>query len=93
MIFTLEVVAADEAVPTPDEAAALGLEEFDADVAEGQPAIDAAMAMVADMPGHVVAGAGSDESNVMVNQFFPADLNVAVGDPVTFTIIGPHTVS
>jgi plastocyanin len=93
MIFTLDVVAADAAVATPDEAAAVGGEEFDADVAEGQAALDAATAMVAEMPGQVIAGAGSDESNVMVNQFFPADLTVAVGDPVTFTMMGPHTVS
>ena len=93
MIFTLDVVAADEAVPTPDEAAAVGLDEFDADVAEGQAAVDAATTMVADMPGQVIAGAGSDESNVSVNQFFPADITVAAGDPVTFTMMGPHTVS
>jgi len=91
MIVAVEVVTAEEAVPTADEAAAVGQEEFAADVAEGHAAIDEATAMVADMPGHVIAGAGSE--TVAVNEFFPADLTVAAGDPVTFTMMGPHTVS
>ena len=94
MYFALEVVAADQPTATPDEVAAEGLAELEADAAAVQPAIDDAMAMSAEMPGHVLAGTGTDEApHSLVVQFLPQDLTVAAGDAVTWTIIGPHTVS
>jgi plastocyanin len=92
MISTIEVVAADEAVPTPDEVLAAGQEQFEALVALGVPALEAAEASAT--PAHVHAGVGTEESTqVLVTEFIPENLTAAVGEPVTITMNGPHTVS
>ena len=59
MIFRIDVVAPDEATPTPDDVAAEGLEQLEADAAEAQPAIEAANEMTASMPNHILAGTGA----------------------------------
>lgn len=93
MPFTLEVVAPDVATPTPDEVAAEGLAALEVDAAALEPGIDAAMTMAADMPGHVLAGTGTPESQHLIIQFLPEDVTVAAGDPLTWTVAGPHTIT
>lgn len=45
-------------------------------------------------PGQVIGGAGSEEFPAgLVVSFGPKDVSVAAGESVTWTIIGPHTVS
>jgi plastocyanin len=92
MISEITVVPADEPIPTPDDVLAEGQAQFEELAAFGPPAIEEANA--AATPGHVHAGLGSEEApKLLVTEFVPLDTQAAVGDPVTFSIAGPHTVS
>jgi plastocyanin len=93
MIFRLDVVDPEVPTATPDEVAAEGLEQLEADTAEALPALEEANAMTAEMPGHILAGTGAPDSNVLITEFLPNDATVAAGEPVTWTINGPHTVT
>ena len=92
MISEVTVVPADEPVPTPEEVAALGQEQLDALAAKIAPAVEEAEATAT--PGHVHAGVGSEDvTQALAVDFVPGDIEAKVGEPVTWTIAGPHTVS
>ncbi len=92
MISEVTVVPADEPVPTPDEVAALAQEQLDKFVDEMLPTVDAAKA--AATPGKVLAGLGSEAVPAVLDvDFIPADATAAAGEAVTWSIVGPHTVS
>ena len=92
MISEVNVVPADEPIPSPEEVAALGQEQLDTFAAEMAPVVEEAKATAT--PGHVHAGVGSEEvSKVLANDYVPVDIQATVGEPVTWTINGPHTVS
>ena len=92
MISEITVVPADEPVPTPEEVAAEGQAQLEELAALGVPPLEEAESTAT--PGHVHAGLGSEESTkVLVDEFVPGDMQTAVGEAVTWTIAGPHTVS
>ncbi|MBT8201755.1 MAG: hypothetical protein KJO87_00465 [Acidimicrobiia bacterium] len=92
MISEVTVVPADEPVLTPDEVAALAQEQLDEFADQMLPAVEGAKA--AATPGNVLAGLGSEDvPQVLGVDFIPADSTATAGETVTWSIIGPHTVS
>lgn len=91
MAGTITVVDKDTDVPSPSEATAEGEAAFDAVVEKLQPAYDELSALTADT---AQAGAFSEEvQEAEVNEFGARQLEIAVGDSVTWTILGVHTIS
>ncbi len=91
MIAKVTVVDATASAPSPADAAAKGKAEFDAKVKALQPAADAVAKLTADK-----AQAGNLSPDVldgMVNAFGPKDISIPVGGKVTWTVLGPHTIS
>lgn len=90
-----------------DGAEADSAADVEAARAEAEDAMVEAMAPVAEAiaagsipglleggPGQVIAGGLSEEvMDGLVVSFGPADVSVAVGETVTWTVLGPHTVS
>ena len=91
MVSEVTVVPADEAIPTADEVADEAQSQLEALAAKVAPAVEAAKA--APEPGHVQAGVGSEEvTNALGIEFVPAEIEVPAGEPITWTINGPHSV-
>lgn len=87
----INVVEAETAVKSPEEAAQEGQAQLDEIVAKLQPAVDQAIAATADT---ALAGTGSPEAQEgLATIFGPEDLSIPVGGSVTWTVLGPHTVS
>lgn len=91
MISEVTVVPADQEIPSAGEVDDEGQEQLDALIEQLEPAAEDP-----ESPGdgEVQAGAGSEElPNAMVVEFLPDEIEVGVGDEVTWTFVGPHTVS
>jgi plastocyanin len=92
MISEIDVVAADEDVPSPDAVLAAGKQELNDLTTKASSAVTAALA--ANTPGQVQAGVGGpDAPTVLATEFAPRDSTIKAGESVTWTINGPHTVS
>ena len=92
MISEITVVPADEPVPTPEEVPRRVRRSSSSWRRWAYRRVEEAEA--AATPGHVHAGLGSEESTkVLVAEFVPPTSKDRVGEPVTLTIAGPHTVS
>lgn len=92
MISTVNVVAEDQEIPAPDEVEDQGQAQLEELTGALRPAVEAAAGEVAE--GQVQAGVFDEEvQGAMANEFVPADLEVGAGEPVTWNIEGPHTVS
>jgi plastocyanin len=91
MSGSFTVVDDDEDVPTPAEVRAAGQAKLDELAEQLQPAVEALATLDAET---AMAGSGSPEVQIgLVNQFGPSDLAISVGDAVTWTVLGPHTIS
>lgn len=93
MISTVNVVAEDEEVPPADEVEEEGQAQLQEAAGALAPAVEAA---ADDVPeGEVAAGITDEEAapGALANEFVPADMQVSAGEPVTWNINGPHTVS
>lgn len=91
MISEVVVVPEDQDITSSDEVAELGQQQLDVLVEQLAPATEPPENAAA---GEVFAGGGSDEvRNALVVEFLPAESDVAAGSPVSWTFIGPHTVS
>lgn len=91
MSGSFTVVDDDEDVPTPAEVRAAGEAKLDDLVAKLQPAVQSLSGLDAET---AMAGTGSPEVEIgLVNQFGPEALSINVGDSVTWTVLGPHTIS
>ena len=91
MAGTITVVDKDTNVPSPSEAAQEGEAAFNDMVTKLKPAYDSLSSLTADA---AQAGAFSEEvQEGSVNEFGPKQLSIAVGDSVTWTVLGPHTIS
>jgi plastocyanin len=91
MTGTVTVVDPSTAVKTPDEVTAEGQTELDA---VAQPLAAAAEAAQTQPDGQALAGVF--DPNVQVGQptiFAPSTTSIPVGGSVTWTILGPHTIS
>jgi plastocyanin len=94
------VVAADAKAETADEVASAGQKEHDDLVTKLQPTLDAIKAgtlppfVPTASPTGVIAGGGSQDVQSAVPVVFgPDSVDIKVGESVTWTILGPHTVT
>jgi plastocyanin len=100
MTGTVTVVDADADSQTADDVDAAGQEALDAALASIQPTMDAVRAgtlppfITEAAPGAVIAGGGSEDAPSAIPLLMgPDSVDVKVGDQVTWTILGPHTIS
>lgn len=94
----LDVVPDDVEVPSPRDVSDQAREVVNAELAPLRSAFEQARAEGEyERNGTVFAGnfAGllAGEMDGVVNEFVPRDLEVRVGEPVTWTFFGPHSVS
>lgn len=98
---TITVVDPDEPIPSQDEVARQARAEIEEQAAPLLAAFEAApregtaevFGMTAEPP---LAGWTSEEqmvSQTFLNEFIPRDIEVRVGEPMTWTFVGGHTVS
>ena len=93
MISEVTVVPADEEIPSADEVAEEGESQLQEMVAPLQTAYE--QAQEAESGSKVQAGAAAEDEELpgLVTEFVPRDIEVSAGDQVTWSFIGPHTVS
>jgi plastocyanin len=94
---TLEVVPADEEVPTPqalNEATQAELNEavapFRSDFADAQ---SGAFVFQGESFSGPYSGLVDEDVDGLLNEFIPRDLEVQVNEPVTWVMFGPHSIS
>lgn len=100
MAGKITVVADGQAVPTSDQVTADGKSQLAAKVEKLQP-VDAALRtgtlppfLPVAKPGQLLAGGGSkDVQDAGINEFGPTSVSIPVGGAVTWTVVGPHTIS
>jgi plastocyanin len=91
MTGTITVVDPSTAVKTPDEVTADGQAQLDA---LATPLAAAAEAAQAQPDGQALAGVlDPNVQNGLVASFAPSTASVPVGGSLTWTILGPHTIS
>ena len=93
MTSEVTVVPADEEIPSADEVAQEADSQLQEMVSPLQSAFEQAQESVSD--GRVQTGAAPEDEEVpgLVTEFVPGDIEVAAGDQVTWSFVGPHTVS
>ena len=90
MSGTIEVVDADTKIPTPQDVEQAGRQELNDSVAKLQAAVDTADASAQ----KAFAGVGSPEvKDGIASVFLPEDVSIPVGGSVTWTVVGPHTIT
>lgn len=87
------VVTEGDEIPSQADVDAKGEEERDALVAKLRPAYETAKAGKAAFPGNLAGLGAPDVQTALVNEFVPAAIKAKVGEKVTWTIFGPHTIS
>lgn len=93
MSGTLTVVGADTTTPSADEVAEQGDTERQAMLDKLSPAVEQASAAMT-KPGEVQAGVMSMEvMNGLAAMFIPRETTVKAGEPVTWSIWGPHNIA
>jgi len=93
MSGTITVVDADTKTPSADEVAAAGDMERQAMVDKLAPAVEQARAAMT-KPDELQAGVLSpDVMNGLVAVFIPRETTVKAGEPVTWTVWGPHNIA
>jgi plastocyanin len=92
MTGQLTVVDAATDIPTAEEVAASGQAEMTALAAKLKPAIE--QATTGATAEKAIAGVLSpDVMNAMDSEFLPKEISIPAGGTVTWTLMGPHTVS
>lgn len=98
---TIEVVPTDQDIPTPREVSVATREEVSQQVEplrawyeeardEGTVTVDGE---VFTGPFAGLPGTPEQPKGGMVNEFMPRDIETTVGEPVTWRLFGPHTIS
>jgi plastocyanin len=91
MSGTITVVAKNTKVATPAEVTKKGTDQLSGIVAKLKPEFDKLASLKADT---AQAGALSkDAQNGIVAEFGPKEISIPVGGSVTWTVLGPHTIS
>jgi len=85
------IVEKDRPVPEPAEVKARGAAELDALVRSLQPLVDSAPRGLP--TATVVAGVPAPVAHTQATVFAPAEVTVRKGEPVTWNVFGPHTIS
>jgi plastocyanin len=97
MSGTITVVASTATVPSQSDVDAQGKSQLDALSNQLLPAYQAAQAGHPQLPGGIsgnLAGLLSESvSNAEVEQFLPANVQAKIGQKVSWTILGPHTIT
>jgi plastocyanin len=95
MSGTITVKAKDDKVPSSSDVDSAGKKELADVVNKILPDYNKAKAGQFPQPGvKNVAGYGSDAAQeALVNEMIPAQIDAKVGEKVTWTVIGPHTIS
>ena len=99
MTGKITVAAADAKADTPDEVVARGQDELKSLVATLKPAYDDLTKglfkpfISESKPGSVVAGSGVKDAAATITAFGPDPVEAKVGDTITWTVVGPHTVT
>src|SRR3954447_1244369 len=100
MTGKVTVVAADAKAQTADEVDKAGQSALSAAQAKAKPTVEAVKAgtlppfIPAAAPGQVIAGGGSEDQQEAVPVIFgPDKTDIKVGESVTWTIVGPHSIS
>lgn len=90
MTGSVTVAAPDEDIPTLNVVAQSAKSELESTVALIRPAVAAA----APAKGAVMAGILSEDApQSAANVFIPEELEITAGDSVTWSVLGPHTIS
>jgi plastocyanin len=89
MVGTLTVVDPATEVKSPGDATAEGETQIADTVAKLAPAVEAANAA----PPAMAGTASPDVQDALSTAFFPGTVSIPVGGSVSWTIIGPHTIS
>ncbi|MHB8670434.1 MAG: cupredoxin domain-containing protein [Acidimicrobiales bacterium] len=93
MSGTIVVTPKGTAVPSAAEVAAAGKAQLDALVGQVAPAVAAAKGGHAVFPGYLAGYGKQGVQAASVNEFIPSTIKAKVGQKVTWTVIGPHTIS
>ena len=99
MTGKITVAAADAKADTPDEVVARGQGELKSLVATLKPAYDDLTKglfkpfISESKPGSVLAGSGVQDAAATIAAFGPDPVEAKVGDTITWTVVGPHTIT
>ena len=95
MSGSIVVVNKDRSIPSADTNDKAAEAEKTADIAKLLPAFTSAKAGQFPLPGvKNVAGYGSpDFQQGLINEMIPSEIDAKVGEKVTWTVVGPHTIS
>ena len=95
MSGSITVVGSDKSIPSADTSNKRGDAQKAALVAKVLPAYNQARAGQFPLPGvKNVAGYGDQNTpTVGIDEFIPATIQAKVGQPVNWTMVGPHTIS
>jgi plastocyanin len=95
MSGTITVKAKDAAVPSSSTVDSTGKKELDDVVNKVLPDYNKAKAGQFPLPGvKNVAGYSSQAAQqALINEMIPAEIDAKVGEKVTWTVMGPHTIS
>ena len=94
MSGTIEVKAKGAEIPSQSDVSKQGRREIEVASTKIRAALEEARAGKAEFKPPL-AGFGIEEnvSPVLVNEFIPSTINAKVGEPVTWTMVGGHTIS
>jgi plastocyanin len=100
MMGKITVVAADAKAQSADDVKKAGDSALSAAQTKAKPTVDAVKAgtlppfIPAAAPGQAIAGGGSQDQQEAVPVIFgPDKVDIKVGESVTWTMVGPHSVS
>lgn len=93
MSGTITVQAKGAAIPTAKSVEDQGTAQRDTLISKVQPAYDGAKAGKSPIPGNLAGFGLPDDHTALVNEFIPQTINAKVGEKVTWSVLGPHTIS
>lgn len=93
MTGAIVVVASSTPIPGQSQVDAQAQAQLQALAAKLQPAYQAAKAGHAFLPGNLAGYGAPQVMNAQIDEFIPSTIHAKVGQPVTFTVLGAHTVT
>jgi plastocyanin len=87
------VVPASQSIPSQADVDATGRRQLEAMADKVSAGYEAADSGHGDMPGYLAGLLSQDEQHVAINEFIPRVIQAKVGQVVTWTVMGPHTLT